>query len=156
MSREAALKVILAALLKKSFGAVGPKKPAKFKNGFPDQLSIELVQAEAVGFQAVVPGSSAFANAANSGRLKWVVKADGELVVGPKFLKGQEISHTVLSKGGEVIAAGEAEISIVGKTKFGVEINNHSGHYRPSSESLSHGVEAFKEVGIEFTIKETR
>lgn len=62
-----------------------------------------------------------------------------------------EISHSVLSGGAAVRAVGEAEVAGSADTGyFGLEINNHSGHFLPSEESLQIGTDAFAEAGIEF------
>lgn len=56
----------------------------------------------------------------------------------------------VLTRGGPVQAAGEAEIAGGDGSYFGMEINNNSGHYRPSLESLQVGRDAFERAGIIF------
>ncbi|MFF3918954.1 hypothetical protein ACFYZB_36995 [Streptomyces sp. NPDC001852] len=69
----------------------------------------------------------------------------------PKFVNGQEISHSVLTRGAPVRAAGEADIAgSAGDGYFGLDINNHSGHFLPSSESLEIGKEAFAAAGVDF------
>lgn len=69
----------------------------------------------------------------------------------PKFVDGVEIAHSVLSGGPAVRAAGEADVAGSADTGyFGLEINNNSGHFLPSEESLQTGIDAFAEAGIEF------
>jgi hypothetical protein len=67
----------------------------------------------------------------------WAVLQDGSLAVMPKFVDGVEIAHPVLSGG-------------AAQGYFGLEINNNSGHFLPSEESLQTGIDAFAEAGIEF------
>jgi len=69
----------------------------------------------------------------------------------PKFVSSQEISPAVLSRGNPVRAAGEADIA--GSLQdgfFGMNINNHSGHFQPASESLQSGMDAFAAAGVRF------
>jgi hypothetical protein len=49
-----------------------------------------------------------------------VVTESGELLVTPKFIKGTEISHAVLSGGKPVLAAGEAEVAVAGGKALGM------------------------------------
>ena len=98
----------------------------------------------------IKPGGPGFESVANSGTVKWVVTEQGELLVIPKYVEGVEISHTVLTNGQSVLAAGEAEISVAGKQGLGIDINNYSGHYRPTPESVVIGKAAFAKYGIVF------
>jgi hypothetical protein len=82
--------------------------------------------------------------------VKWAVLEDGSLVVMPKNAGGVELKHSVLSGGRPVRAAGEADIAGGNGNYFGLEINNNSGHFRPSQESLQIGVVAFRSFGIGF------
>ena len=66
----------------------------------------------------------------------------------PKYVQGQEISHTVITNGEPVLAAGEADITGFDSYYYLLNINNHSGHYQPSLSSLEIGKEAFKASGI--------
>lgn len=84
------------------------------------------------------------------GPVKWAVLREGDLVVQPKFVDGREISHAVLSQGAPVRAAGEAEIAGNSLYYFGMDINNHSGHFQPSAESVQVGRHAFEQAGISF------
>ncbi|WP_460791599.1 hypothetical protein, partial [Micromonospora sonneratiae] len=77
---------------------------------------------------------------------------DGTLLVQPHDVYQQEISHAVLSRGGPVLAAGTADI--VGDAEsgyFGVRIDNHSGHFLPSADSLRIGVTAFGDFSVDFS-----
>ncbi|MBT2472818.1 sugar-binding protein, partial [Streptomyces sp. ISL-66] len=122
-----------------------------FPNKMPGALSRELSIADGLGVTPSRPGSAGFDSAVSSGSVKWAVREDGELVIIPKFVDGQEIYHSVLTRGAPVRAAGEAEIA--GSSKdgfFGLGINNHSGHFLPSSESLQVGKDAFAAAGVHF------
>ena len=74
-----------------------------------------------------------------------------ELVVVPKFVDGTEISDSALSGGDPVRAAGEAEIVGTAESGYvGLDINNQSGHFEPSPESVQIGKDAFSAVGVQF------
>jgi hypothetical protein len=62
----------------------------------------------------------------------------------------QEISHSVLSGGAPVGAAGEAQIAGSDGHYFGLYIDNHSGHFTPDLDSLEIGKEAFARMGVQF------
>ncbi|WP_435191259.1 polymorphic toxin-type HINT domain-containing protein [Streptomyces sp. bgisy126] len=122
-----------------------------FPNTMPASLRGELALADRLGVTPSTVGSAAFDSAINSGRIKWAVREDGSLVIIPKFVNGQEISHSALTRGGPVRAAGEADIA--GSSSdgyFGLDINFHSGHFLPSNESLQIGREAFAALGVYF------
>lgn len=121
-----------------------------FDNKMPGALAGELSAAERLGVTVSRPGSSSFDAAISGGTVKWAVLEDGSLVVQPKFVGGHEISHAVLSRGAPVRAAGEADIAGSSSGYFGLDINNHSGHFRPSAESLQIGRDAFERAGIGF------
>jgi hypothetical protein len=83
--------------------------------------------------------------------IKWAVLEDGDLVIMPKFVNGEEVPHSLLSGGEGVKAAGEADIAYVpGEPVFAIDITRHSGHFEPSEESLRLGVDAFADAGIAF------
>lgn len=122
-----------------------------FPNKMPGTLDRELALADRLGATPSGAGSAGFDSAVGSGTVKWAVREDGSLVVVPKFVDGQEISHSVLSRGAPVRAAGEADIAgSSGDGFFGLDINNHSGHFQPSSESLQIGRDAFAAAGVHF------
>ncbi|MGW7237089.1 RICIN domain-containing protein [Streptomyces sp. NPDC054804] len=122
-----------------------------FPNTMPGTLGQELALAENLGVKPAVVGSAAFDAAIGSGTIKWAVREDGSLVIIPKFVQGKEISHSVLTGGAPVRAAGEADIAGSAKDGyFGLDINNHSGHFLPSSESLKIGKEVFTAAGVHF------
>ncbi|MEU3130803.1 polymorphic toxin-type HINT domain-containing protein [Streptomyces sp. NPDC047726] len=122
-----------------------------FDNKMSKTLDRELSLADRLGVTPSGAGSAGFDSAVGSGTIKWAVREDGSLVVVPKFVDGQEISHSVLSRGAPVRAAGEADIAgSSGDGFFGLDINNHSGHFRPSNESLQIGRDAFAAAGVHF------
>jgi hypothetical protein len=95
-------------------------------------------------------GEAGFDQVIATGRIKWAVTEDGTLVVIPKWVKGQEIAHTVLTGGAPVLAAGEAEVAGGAGGYFGLEITNYSGHYLASEASLDVGRSAFAAAGVLF------
>jgi RHS repeat-associated protein len=122
---------------------------APFQNKMGN-LQGELDAADALGVRPVSPGQAGFDEAVNSGTVKWAVGQDGKLLVMPKTVAGEEISHTALTRGAPVLAAGEADIAGTGGRYFGLEISNHSGHYRPCNCSLDFAVQQFRDAGIDF------
>jgi hypothetical protein len=56
----------------------------------------------------------------------------------------------LLSGGDPVLAAGEAQIVGWEGRYYGRDITYHSGHFQPGEESLDIGINAFRDVGIEF------
>jgi hypothetical protein len=91
-----------------------------------------------------------FEKVANEDTIKWVVTESGELLVAPHNVGEIEIAHAILTNGGPVVAAGEANISVCGNERVGTDISNRSGHYLPDSHSLEIGEQAFKAFGITF------
>jgi RHS repeat-associated protein len=123
----------------------------EFPNQLPDELPKELERADALGVKPMSPGDPGFEDMVNSGKVKWVVTTDGELKVIPHSLEGQgEIPHTAASRGEPVLAAGEADIAGTQGEFIGLDIDNHSGHYKPSEESTQVGRDAFGSHGITF------
>ncbi|MFJ3100059.1 hypothetical protein [Streptomyces sp. NPDC086835] len=115
----------------------------------PDELAGELADAERLGVKPLRVGDDGFDEVINSGTVKWAVTMDGDLVIIPKHVGGVELKHPVLTNGDPVRAAGEAEIAGGNGSYFGMEVNNKSGHYKPSLESLEVGKEAFERAGIQ-------
>ncbi|MGX1503752.1 UNVERIFIED_CONTAM: RHS repeat-associated protein [Streptomyces graminofaciens] len=123
--------------------------PCKFENQMPNELAGELADAERLGVKPLRVGDDGFDEVINSGTVKWAVTMDGDLVIIPKHVGGVELKHPVLTNGDPVRAAGEAEIAGGNGSYFGMEVNNKSGHYKPSLESLEVGKEAFERAGIQ-------
>ncbi|MEU1285888.1 hypothetical protein ABZ449_16775, partial [Kitasatospora sp. NPDC005856] len=79
-----------------------------------------------------------------TGNYVYVVLADGTLLIG----KGD--GHIALTKGADVLAAGEVRF----KSGRMTEVNNKSGHYKPHGVNAQNAaVEAFNKVGLEATGK---
>jgi len=120
----------------------------------PGTLEKELADAERLGASPTTVGSAKFDAAINSGdgRIKWAVLEDGSLAVMPKFVNGVEISHSVLSRGAPVRAAGEADIAGSARDRyFGIDINDHSGHFfQPRWNVTQIGKDAFAAAGVHF------
>lgn len=142
-----------------SGGGSGGKRV--FENQQPETLEAELQDAEALGVRPVKPTDPEFADVVNSGRVKWAINEQGELVVLPHTVEGTEISHSVLTGGRPVIAAGEAEIassgtSVSSGTAHGLEITPQSGHFNYGNDAatnesvLALGRAAFAKFGITF------
>ncbi len=118
-------------------GNTAPNPPAPtpppgtrlFQNTRANDLTEELNKAQRLGVKPIRGTGSEFEQAINEGTIKWAVTQDGDLLVMPKYVQGQELAHTVLTNGQPVLAAGEAEIAGTEGQYVGIEINNHTGHY---------------------------
>lgn len=120
-------------------------------NHLPERLNAELKLADNLGIKPLKIENAEFDEAINQGTIKWAVTTDFELVIIPKVANGQEIPHTVLTRGQPVLAAGEAEIVGSNGQYLMLEISNLSGHFRPTSDSLEIGKQAFRQQGIDPT-----
>ncbi|MCL4229030.1 MAG: hypothetical protein KJZ91_31575, partial [Myxococcales bacterium] len=139
--------------------AAGPAKAVGrrlFRNLLPKKLKQEMAKAAAVGAKPIRAGAPGFDDLVNAGPIKWVITEGGELVVGPHTRSTVEISHAVLSRGGPVRAAGQAEIASAGGRRVGLAISAHSGHFlhgapaSVSDEVVKLGREAFAQIGVIF------
>lgn len=122
-----------------------------FSNLLPDRLKAELRLADRLGIKPLKVTETRFDDTINEGTIKWAVTTENELLVIPKFVGSEEISHTVLTRGQPVLAAGEAEIVGSDGEYYFLEINNYSGHFQPTSDSLQIAIEAFRQQGIDPT-----
>ena len=121
-----------------------------FSNQSPGTLNDELRSAEDLGIRPIKVGEAGFDDIINEGTVKWAVTTKLELFVIPKFLDvSNEIYHTVITRGQPVLAAGEAEIVGSNSLYILLTISNHSGHFRPTSESLELGITAFRQQGVD-------
>lgn len=121
-----------------------------FENIQPERLAKERARAKRLGVKPMSvddPGFEKVANEKNNS-LKWAVTESGALLFVPHSVEGEEISHTVLTNGGPVVATGEAVVVVVNNKRFCAKITNHSGHYRPDESSLEIGKQAFRASGI--------
>nr|WP_225412850.1 hypothetical protein [Stigmatella hybrida] len=127
-----------------------------YENQLPEQLAAELETAQRLGVRPVSVDSPEFLRYASGERIKWVVTEEGQLRIIPHRWQEVEISHAVASGGRPVLAAGEAELSIHGSTRFGIRITPRSGHYlngasqSTSDRVLEFGRRAFAQFGITF------
>jgi len=119
-------------------------------NQLPDRLTNELAEAAQVGAKPIRFGESGFKQAVDGETIKFIVDQSGDVVITSHTVNGVEISHAVLSNGQSVLAADQAEVATLGDKFFGININNHSGHFLPSAESLQTAREAFAKIGITF------
>jgi len=116
-----------------AWGADATKAPQLFRN---------LAPADDIVAPVLFPASQ-IQKVEYSGRLTYVVRATGELVIG-------RTPHTSLSRGAEVLAAGEARF-VNGALR---SLDNASGHYRPSGASAQQAAEAaFNRAGFDATGK---
>jgi RHS repeat-associated protein len=120
-----------------------------FENHMPDQLEQELADAERLGVTPMRPGDPGFDELVNSGRVKWAVNENGELLFIPHTVGDTEIAHSVLTGGNPVLAAGEADIAGAGSTFIATDVTRQSGHFQPSEGSLDTGVAAMRDSGIQ-------
>lgn len=111
-----------------------------FKNQLPGQLLSELEVANDLGVIPVAVGTPEFDELANQGRIKWAVTSEGKLLAVPYSVGGQEISHAVISGGGNVQAAGQADIVSFGGVYIGTSFNTHSGHFLNGVSSSSNSI----------------
>lgn len=129
-------------------------EPEPFPNRRPERLEEELQNAIDRGVAPIRVDSEEFEQVVNTGYIKWAVTTEGELLVVEKYDgnddASNEIDHTVISGGADVIAAGEAHVVVINGVRMGLRIDRHSGHFRPSAESLDIGLAKFAEYGITF------
>ncbi|MEW4925443.1 RHS repeat-associated core domain-containing protein [Algibacter sp. 2305UL17-15] len=117
-----------------------------WKNLMPNSIKSELDRAAHLGVEVLDLGSDKFDDMIAEGPMKFIVDKSGNMKIMNKFKNGEEISHTVLSQGEDVLAAGE--IMLAGSKWTGyyvLEITNHSGHYQPSEKSLEIAKEVIEE-----------
>ncbi len=130
--------------------------PKSFPNQQPELLPQELDLARQLGVKPIKPSDPGFEEIANSGRIKWAVTEEGELLTVPHTVEGQEISHAVITGGKPAIAAGEADIVVGGGVRFGTEITPRSGHFLYGSDEATNtsilelGKAFFRRFGVEF------
>lgn len=120
-----------------------------YYNDDPTRLGQELQAARRAGVVPVEVSSSAFTVLAATGvRMIFVVLLDGSLVAAPRRQRNEDISHTVLSGGGPVLAAGEFSVGFRGSEIVVSALNDMSGHYQPGTDGLAVAQEAFEAAGI--------
>ncbi|MBA2679869.1 MAG: hypothetical protein H0U76_15915 [Ktedonobacteraceae bacterium] len=120
-----------------------------FPNRLPQHLESELKTAKDLGVKPLRVGEPGFQKMIQDGTVKWAVtKSDGLKFI-PKWVDGQELAHTVITGGEDVLSAGEANIFNTGNGYRATSFNTWSGHYRPSDASSLVGIEAFQSAGID-------
>ena len=124
--------------------------PRLFPNLQPADLAAELAEAARLGATPLKFADEGFEAVVNSGKIKFIVNEFGEVVIIPHTVNTIEISHAVLSRGRPVLAAGEADIAGSAGNFVGVLIDNRSGHFMPTLESLTIARQAFESIGIVF------
>ncbi|WP_185236280.1 chitinase N-terminal domain-containing protein [Teredinibacter franksiae] len=132
-------------------------KGGLFRNQVPGSLSQEMQAAKNVGANPMVAArGTQMEGLVNQGTIKWVVNSRGQLIVSSHTVRGQEISHAVLSGGRPVMAAGQAEIAASNGQFIGMRITTHSGHFMrgtsaaQNARAMQVGVDAFRKIGIGF------
>ncbi len=122
------------------------------------RLADELETAANVGVRPVTPNDRAFLRYANEGKIKWAITQEGELRIIPAEWGGEELFHSVLTRGAPVQAAGEANIAVSGGRAVGLEITPHSGHFMFGNDAATNaavvdlGRAAFGRFGITFPV----
>ncbi|MFE9439110.1 polymorphic toxin-type HINT domain-containing protein [Streptomyces sp. NPDC006602] len=129
-------------------------------NNMAATLERELALAERMGVRPAKPGSADWDRYIDMDGepIKWAVLQDGQLVIMPKMVQGQELSHPVLSGGAAVRAAGEAEIAGGAGQYFGLRLDAHSGHFFKEGDAFwaagggaeQLGKEMFEAAGVMF------
>ncbi len=133
--------------VKSDFSTNYPK--GSFSNQLPDRLESELRLADSLGVKPLKVGEPGFDDIINEGTVKWAIAVEGELLVIPKFVGGREISHTVITRGEPVLAAGEADMAGTNGQYILLSFSNRSGHFQPSRDSLDRGITALREQGVD-------
>ncbi|WNV89007.1 polymorphic toxin-type HINT domain-containing protein [Umezawaea sp. Da 62-37] len=117
-------------------------------NSRPDDLGLEMMEADFAGVSPIIAGSSNFSQAASEGgNFLWTVGEAGNLNM---VRSAPGIHHTVASGGKPVIGAGQVTFRNGGAiTSF----DNFTGHYTPpcvqcAAAFIAQGVDAFAGVGI--------
>ncbi len=120
-----------------------------FENRYPEKLQSELDRADALGVKPLKPGEPEFQQMTQQGTLKWALTENEELKFMPKYVNGEEIPHTALTRGAPVLDAGEARLVSDGRGGFVAEGFSHwSGHYEPDIDLPLPGAQAFSNAGI--------
>lgn len=110
-----------------------------------DQTKRQRHKATFAGGNLVVPQLKQFEigiTASFSGEVIYVVNAQQEFFVGIKKLS--EFHHSSFLAGGPALAAGTI---LLGKEFKIIEVNNHSGHYKPGLAELKAAAETIRMLG---------
>lgn len=126
-----------------------PLEHTTYSNRLPEQFQADLEDAERLGAEPMSPDDPRFDELrqqaeAEAEPLNYVVTEQGELIVGPSRVGGKEIRHSVLADGEPVRAAGQVDLA--GNTV--TYIDNDSGHYQPSADSLTVATDSWERAGF--------
>jgi hypothetical protein len=120
-----------------------------FHNRHPEDLPGELALARRFRIVPLRPSDPESSALVTEGTVKWVLTVEGELLFIPEKVDGAELAHPVMTNGGPVLAAGEAEIVELGDGEYGLlKFTGNSGHYRPDSQSVRRARQVFEAAGI--------
>ncbi|WP_233295403.1 DUF4214 domain-containing protein [Massilia antarctica] len=126
------------------FGQFASTGGASADTVFPNHLSFVNRAPDEVFSAEPVPLLSKEQALRTPGKILYVVKEDGTLVIG-RLNSNNLYGHFDLAKGGNVLAAGEGRI-FSGQVKF---LDNASGHYVPSGPSAQDAaIRAFTNAGF--------
>ncbi len=131
-----------------------PKDCQIFVNQLSEFLQEELATARKFKIKPIsIVNTKDFDAIINEGTVKWAITTEGELVFIPKNVGTYELKHSVLTSGKPVVAAGEAEIAGTAGEYYVLEINNQSGHFKSSEESLNYAKKVFDLNGLKYNGK---
>ncbi len=127
-----------------------------FRNDEVHLLEGELRLADALGVRpvrATDPEFVQYARQAEGGKLLWVRRLDGEVVFVPGRVVEEGVpytlNHTAASRGADVLGAGEAHAYVARNGRVTIrELNNQSGHYSPSADTIAPAAEVIRQQGI--------
>ncbi len=130
-------------------------KSKGFDNSMPDSFHTEVNESNLRamssdylnGLGPYGQGTEGFNKLIESGKeFKWIFNMKGLYVISP------ELKHSVAAGGGRVISAGTGGYN--GDKK--VWINNDTGHYKTTVQSLSSSISSWQESGYDIDIRERR
>ena len=117
-----------------------------YPNLLADQLADELKLADQLGIRPVEAGEDIpaetvrqAAKAIPDPNWLYVVLVDGRMFIIPWLVGGKRTSHTMASRGADVIAAGQLLFDPAGNV---VQWDGMSGHYRPHERQCREVVQA--------------
>ena len=128
---------------------VEPVERPSFSNKTPSSLEVEMAAVGETGFEPMSPKDPAFDRARETWEeggdaVNYVVTEQGELKVGPQKVGDVHIHHSVLAGGEPVLAAGQVQLA----ADRVISLDNESGHYHPSAESLDVAARAWEDAGF--------
>lgn len=135
-----------------------------YPNLRPKELAGELAIADSLGIESQGVTDSRFREFVELGLVKWALVPDGgegTIKIVPSIYQTRELKHTVINRGMDVYAAGEAAITVSPEGKYRLlyllrYIDDHSGHYQPGPEAVEAGLEGFKRAGVNVDTAQVR